>query len=121
VTLQLIIILTLFINKKLQEKIKKLIESTGPGETSGKKGKSSGDDDSTFLKDFTTEYAKSGASYCGACEEKIPKNAVRIGKKEYDTTRAKMYGPYFKWHHVNCFVEKREELEFLASGEKLPG
>jgi hypothetical protein len=48
----------------------------------------------TFMKDFRTEYAKSGASGCGVCEEKIPKGKVRIGKKEYDSTRAKMYGPY---------------------------
>jgi hypothetical protein len=46
------------------------------------------------MKEFRTEYAKSGASTCGVCEEKIPKGAVRIGKKEYETTRAKMYGPY---------------------------
>jgi hypothetical protein len=48
----------------------------------------------TQMKEFRTEYAKSGASTCGVCEEKIPKGAVRIGKKEYETTRAKMYGPY---------------------------
>ena len=26
-----------------------------------------------------------------------------------------------RWHHVKCFVEKREELEFFASGEDLSG
>jgi hypothetical protein len=29
--------------------------------------------DGTVLKDFRTEYAKSGASTCRTCEEKIPK------------------------------------------------
>lgn len=23
-----------------------------------------------------------------------------------------MYGPVDQWHHVDCFVEKRDELEF---------
>ena len=48
----------------------------------------------TLIREFRTEYAKSGGSVCGICEEKIPKAAVRIGKKEYESTRAKMYGPY---------------------------
>ena len=25
------------------------------------------------------------------------------------------------WHHVDCFVKKREELEWFDSGENLPG
>jgi hypothetical protein len=63
----------------------------------GKKGSKTAEaavSNGTDMKDFRTEYAKSGVSKCGACEEKIPKGHVRIGKKEYDSTRAKMYGPY---------------------------
>lgn len=58
-------------------------ESAGPALVNG-----------TQIKEFRTEYAKSGGSACGICEAKIPKGAVRIGKKEYDSVRAKMYGPY---------------------------
>ncbi len=91
-----------------------------------------------MLKDFRLEYAKSGASKCGVCEEKIAKvricqpneivfhfalfqAEVRVGKKEYESQRAKMYGPYDKWHHIKCFVQKRDELEFFDSGCDMGG
>ena len=32
-----------------------------------------------------------------------------------------MYGPYMGWHHVDCFVEERETLEFFEEGAKMPG
>ena len=35
----------------------------------------------------------------------IFQNQVRAGKKEYESQRAKMYGPYDKWHHLDCFVK----------------
>ena len=73
------------------------------------------------MKDFRTELAKSGASKCGACEEKIKKGEARIGKKEYDSQRAKMYGPYDRWYMVQCFVEKREELGYYDAGEAMAG
>ena len=41
-------------------------------------------------------------------------NEVRLGKKEYDSLRAKMYGPMDMWYHVDCFIAKRDELEFTA-------
>lgn len=28
---------------------------------------------------------------------------------------------FSRWHHVNCFVEKRTELGYFASAEELPG
>ena len=37
---------------------------------------------------------------------------MRISKKDFDGVKAKMYGPQDLWHHVDCFVEKRDELEF---------
>jgi hypothetical protein len=46
---------------------------------------------------------------------------VRAGKKEYENQRAKMYGPYDKWHHIKCFVENRVELEYFDSGEAMGG
>ena len=98
------------LNRKLltfQEKVKELITNAAAGAPLAGKGKSgkggkaeveSGGAASlvngTNIREFRTEYAKSGGSKCGICEDKIPKGAVRIGKKEYDSTRAKMYGPY---------------------------
>ena len=32
-----------------------------------------------------------------------------------------MYGPYDRWHHVKCFAEKREELEYFDAGDKMAG
>ncbi|XP_043217135.1 poly [ADP-ribose] polymerase 1-like [Amphibalanus amphitrite] len=73
------------------------------------------------LQDFLAEYAKSGAAKCRKCEEKILKGEVRLGKKVYDSERARAYGPYMGWHHVDCFVKDRETLEFFEEGAKMPG
>ena len=75
----------------------------------------------TVLDDFSIEYAKSGSSKCGICEEKIKKEDIRVGKRIYDTRMAKLNGPYDRWHHVQCFADKSKNLEFYDSGEKLPG
>ena len=40
---------------------------------------------------------------------------------EYDSQRAKAYGPYDRWHHIDCFVENREKLEYFDAGEKMSG
>ncbi|XP_052769011.1 poly [ADP-ribose] polymerase 1-like [Mya arenaria] len=64
------------------------------------------------VSDFTTEYAKSGAAKCRGCEDKIAKGEVRISKKDYESQRAVMYGPVDLWHHVDCFVDNRDELGF---------
>ena len=37
-------------------------------------------------------------------------NEVRVGKKIYDSQRAKMYGPYDKWHMIDCFVKVRDVI-----------
>ena len=65
----------------------------------GKKGGADADTglgivNGTNMRDFRTEYAKSGGSTCGPCETKIAKGNVRIGKKDYDSMRAKMYSPF---------------------------
>ena len=73
------------------------------------------------MKDFCLENAKSGASKCGVCKEKIKMGNVRVGKKEYDSQRAKMYKPYFKWHHILCFVDQREMLEYFDAGDAMAG
>ena len=109
-----------------------MMDDAKSGKTPGSKsGKSAMTASGTNMKDFRLEYAKSGASKCGVCEEKIKKvsklrwiaifswqikeltydfffqNEVRAGKKEYESQRAKMYGPYDKWHHLDCFVKVR--------------
>lgn len=111
-----------------QEKIKTMVENCAKGvvPSSSKKGDAKAaakavSSRGTILKDFRLEYAKSGASKCGVCEEKIPKGEVRAGKKEYESQRAKMYGPYDRWHHIACFVEKREDLEYFDSGDAMAG
>ncbi|XP_062619939.1 poly [ADP-ribose] polymerase 1-like [Saccostrea cucullata] len=88
-----------------QEKVK---ENIGGG------GSSKGGDttDAGSAGDFSTEYAKSGKSKCKGCEDFIGKDEVRISKKDYESQRAKMYGPVDQWYHVDCFVENRDELEF---------
>ncbi|KAK3578700.1 hypothetical protein CHS0354_008557 [Potamilus streckersoni] len=79
----------------------------------GKLGGAGGDAGSSETPDnFSTEYAKSNKSKCRVCEEPIAKNQVRISKKDFESVRAKMYGPQEAWHHVDCFVEKRDELGF---------
>ena len=75
----------------------------------------------TVMKDFPLEFAKSGASKCGVCKEKIKMRDVRIGKKEYNSQQSKKYKPYVQWHHVLCFVEKREKLEYFDAGDAMAG
>ena len=37
---------------------------------------------------------------------------VRISKKDYESERAKRYGPQDEWYHVDCFVKERDDLGF---------
>lgn len=39
---------------------------------------------------------------------------VRISRKDFESERAKMYGPVDLWHHVDCFVNARDDLEFTT-------
>jgi len=115
-----------------QEKIRERI-AKGPagavddGKKKGKKGGKGGKGaaaeilDGTNIKDYRTEYAKSGAAKCRTCEEKIPKGEVRIAKKDFEDERAKMYGPIDRWHHMKCFSKNRETLEFFTTAANLAG
>ncbi|XP_037580997.1 poly [ADP-ribose] polymerase 1 [Dermacentor silvarum] len=73
------------------------------------------------LKDFATEYAKSSKSTCKGCNEKIAKGEVRISKNDYDSGYAKMRGAIPMWFHVDCFVQKRDDLDYTLGAESLPG
>ncbi|KAK7474692.1 hypothetical protein BaRGS_00034057 [Batillaria attramentaria] len=102
-----------------QEKIKEKIGGGGAGGGDG--GESSSGP--AMYPDFTAEYAKSNRSTCRGCNEKIDKDEVRLSKKDYESQRAKMYGPQDMWHHVDCFVKERDELEFDSdmNPEKITG
>lgn len=99
-----------------QEKVK---EKIGGG---GGEGESSSTEPANY-PDFTTEYAKSNRSTCRGCDNKIDKDEVRVSKKDFETQRAKMYGPQDLWYHIDCFVKDREELEFATdmNPEKITG
>ncbi|XP_033736235.1 poly [ADP-ribose] polymerase 1-like isoform X2 [Pecten maximus] len=89
-----------------QEKIKEKVAGGGGG---GGGGDAAGGDTSG---DYETEYAKSGRSGCRGCGDKIAQGAVRIAIKDFESERAKLYGPQNLWYHVDCFVADREDLEF---------
>ncbi|KAI8477752.1 Poly [ADP-ribose] polymerase 1, partial [Branchiostoma belcheri] len=91
-----------------QEKLKKTIG--GEGSSAG--ADAGGDEvDAPGVQVFSVEYAKSNRSACRGCSEKIDKGLVRISKK---VDEGDQWGPKDLWHHVDCFVEKREELGFTT-------
>ncbi|XP_060555294.1 poly [ADP-ribose] polymerase 1-like [Ruditapes philippinarum] len=90
-----------------QQKIKEKVAGSGGGDGDAGEGSSS-----SASQDFNTDYAKSSQSVCRGCEDKIKKGELRISRKDYESVRAKMYGPCDLWHHVDCFIEKRDELDF---------
>lgn len=92
-----------------QQKIKEQIGG-------GSSGAGNDDNDGSHPLDgeYSTEYAKSGKSKCRGCDEFIAKDNLRVSQKEYTSQRAVMYGPQDLWHHVDCFVEKRDELGFTT-------
>ena len=115
------------------------VEEPKKGRGKGSKsGKSAG---GKKLLDFSIQYAKSCRAACRGCLEKILKvypkiyqfqliekktiyghqDEIRISKKSYDGENAMKYGPQDLWHHVNCFIEKREELEMFESIDTVPG
>jgi len=110
-----------------QEKIRERIANkTGPLPAQAGKGKAKAKGkseiiDDTLVKDYRTEYAKSGASTCRSCEEKISKGDVRIAKKDFDDEKAKRYGPLDRWYHAKCFTQQREALQFFTSAVNLAG
>ncbi|XP_068632575.1 poly [ADP-ribose] polymerase-like [Battus philenor] len=66
---------------------------------------------------FLIEYAKSSNATCRHCDVKIVKNEIRISKSKYDPR----YGDSLMWYHVQCFIDKREDLMFFANGKDIPG
>jgi len=109
------------ITKRIAEGPGAVVEGAKKGKAGSKKGGKGEVTDDTLLKDFRTEYAKSGAAKCRICEEKIAKGEVRICKKDYDDDRAKQYGPLDRWHHLACFSKNRDSMMFFTSAENLAG
>ncbi|XP_049305863.1 poly [ADP-ribose] polymerase isoform X3 [Bactrocera dorsalis] len=106
-----------------QERIKLKIEKSSEvsADSSAKKGKKRGTAEVNALKDFGIEYAKTSRATCRGCEQKILKDQVRIKKTVYDTEVGMKYGGQPLWHHVECFVQLRNELGWFGSGDCVPG
>lgn len=51
------------------------------------------------LKDFTTEYARTGRSHCHKCREAIPKNSLRLARVVPALT---FQGDIEVWYHPTC-------------------
>lgn len=86
-----------------------------------KKGKKRAKADGKDSGDFKVEYAKSSRSTCKGCDEKIMKGEMRISKKDYESKEAMRYGGLDRWHHVECFVKLRADLEYYENGAELLG
>ncbi|CAK1604001.1 unnamed protein product [Parnassius mnemosyne] len=94
-----------------QEKIKKKINGEEKGTKRGK-AKANG---ASLL--YTIEYSKSSRATCRHCDIKICKDEIRVAKIDYDPK----FGEHPLWHHLKCFAEKKVDLNFLGSGEEIPG
>ncbi|XP_070576368.1 poly [ADP-ribose] polymerase 1-like [Ptychodera flava] len=95
-----------------QQKIKDKIAGVDSGETSSKASKS--EPETVMLEEFTCGYAKSNRSKCRGCNEKIEKDCLRIARIEMETQRG-MTLPVEKWHHLDCFCVKMEDLGWTSS------
>lgn len=71
--------------------------------------------------DFLVEYAKSGRSKCKKCQLQIEKNAIRLGKLDYEAENQYGSGPIPSWHHIDCFAKSLTQLKFFGSIDKVTG
>uniref|UniRef100_A0A452F3P4 Poly [ADP-ribose] polymerase n=1 Tax=Capra hircus TaxID=9925 RepID=A0A452F3P4_CAPHI len=94
-----------------QQKIKKMAETGGATDVSGKGQDGVGSKTEKTLIDFGAGYAKSNRSTCKSCMEKIEKGQVRLSKKVVYPDKPQL-GMVDCWYHPNCFIQKREELGF---------
>ncbi|KAB0344398.1 hypothetical protein FD754_021324 [Muntiacus muntjak] len=94
-----------------QQKIKKMAETGGATDVSGKGQDGVGSKTEKTLIDFGAGYAKSNRSTCKSCMEKIEKGQVRLSKKVVYPDKPQL-GMVDCWYHPKCFVQKREELGF---------
>lgn len=72
-------------------------------------------------KDFLVEYAKSNRSKCVACELKIDKDTVRVGKLDFAAETQWTGGPVPRWYHIECFVKQQIDLAFFGDITQVEG
>ncbi|KZC08363.1 PREDICTED: poly [ADP-ribose] polymerase [Dufourea novaeangliae] len=106
--------------KDIKEKIEESLKLPALPAGKGRKRASSANNTGP-TKDYLVQYAKSNKSTCKACEEKIVQGEIRVSKKDFESEHGKRYGGIDRWHHLDCFVKVREEFEFYAGGDALPG
>ena len=84
---------------------------SGGASTSAAKGK---DEVDAQLANYQCDYAKSNRSTCKVCENKITKGEIRVAIMMDDDT--KFVGAKIpKWHHLDCFVEKKKDDPELSN------
>lgn len=108
-------------NVEVSEKDEKSDGSKSKSKKGKKRGPLETDSNGSLVnyQDFMVEYAKSNRAKCNLCEEKIEKNAVRLGKLDYDAETHWKAGPVPRWFHVECFAKSMEQLEFFGQIEKI--
>ena len=115
-----------------QKMLEKAIESNGKSilssatkEDNGKKGKGKkaakrGPDEEVNYQDFTVEYSKSSRAKCCTCQEPIAKSVIRFAKMDYTPNDIPgVLGPVPRWHHMECFANSLDQLEFYGRVEKI--
>jgi len=115
-----------------QERLREKLNNSGgvTGAASGGKSKKKTKNGSVDVVDgpssretmeFSIEYAKSSRAKCRKCEEKIEKGVIRISKL-MEPEEKKFAAQVPHWHHVECFLLRREELEAETFGAAdIPG
>lgn len=96
-------------------------DSGAPAASTSGKGRKRGKAAAATHKDYKVEYAKSNRSKCRGCEETIIKGEMRFSKKDYESEEARKFGGLDRWHHLDCFVKLRSELQYFDVGTNLPG
>ena len=65
---------------------------------------------------FTVEYAKSNRSTCHGCQMKIDKDLIRLARNVV-VTHEHGYGSVDQWYHIDCFKERKDQLNFDGTAE----
>ncbi|KAG4065356.1 hypothetical protein HA402_012301 [Bradysia odoriphaga] len=76
------------------------------------------------LPDFHIGYTRSEGESCFQCNKLIRVPEIRVMHVQYVTDLTVENGPLggtATWYHIPCFVRSRRKLEWLESGELLPG
>lgn len=52
---------------------------------------------------------------------RCPQGELRVAKVDYDSDEGRRYGGVPLWHHFDCFVKLRIDLEFWGDVEAMEG